>query len=129
MCVCGFVPIPEDNLRELVLTFYHVDSGHRIQLVRLGGKYFYLLSHLVDPFAYFSGVELCIICLVVIAYFLVHAIFTTYILVLNHPLPWDLYLVLCENSHQNSLLYLHSELITSKIQMILMLSSKKYKTK
>lgn len=49
VCVCVFIPIPEDNLQELVLSFYHVDSGHRIQVVRLGGKYFYLLSHFQTP--------------------------------------------------------------------------------
>lgn len=29
---------PEDNLRELVLSFYYVGSGDRAQVARLGGK-------------------------------------------------------------------------------------------
>lgn len=29
----------EDNLRELVLSFYHVVSGYGTQIIRLGGRH------------------------------------------------------------------------------------------
>ena len=51
MCVClwgcvgaAYVWRPEDNLQELVLSFYWVGSA--AHLIRLGGKHLYLLRHL-----------------------------------------------------------------------------------
>lgn len=40
----------ENNLQELDLSFYHVDSRHRIHVTRLGGKH---LSHLADHYVFF----------------------------------------------------------------------------
>lgn len=42
----------EDDLcRESPLSFYHVGSRDRTQVLRLASNYHYHLSHLVDPFA------------------------------------------------------------------------------
>lgn len=39
----------EDNLRELVLGFHHMVSGIGTELVSLGDKNLYSLSHLLKP--------------------------------------------------------------------------------
>jgi hypothetical protein len=39
----------EDSLQELLLFFYHVVSWHKIQIVRLGGKGLFSLSHFTSP--------------------------------------------------------------------------------
>lgn len=51
MIVCGqSVRRSEYNFGELVFSFYHVSSGSRdgTQVIRLGSKTLYLLSHLMD---------------------------------------------------------------------------------
>lgn len=42
VCVCP----SEGNLKKLFVSFYHVSSGDQTQVVRLGGKHLYRLSHL-----------------------------------------------------------------------------------
>ena len=44
--MCGRL---EDNLQELVISFYHVSCGDRIQVIRLGGINFYLGAILPSP--------------------------------------------------------------------------------
>jgi hypothetical protein len=39
----------ENNLLESLLPFHYVDSEDQIQVMRLGGKQFYPLSHLAGP--------------------------------------------------------------------------------
>lgn len=39
----------EDNIQELVLTFYYVGSWDWAQAVRLDGKYLYPLRHIAGP--------------------------------------------------------------------------------
>ena len=39
----------EDNFLKLGLYFCHVDLGDQTQVIRLGGKYLYLLSYLASP--------------------------------------------------------------------------------
>lgn len=51
MCVqlCACTRSSEDNLWELVLSFYHRETGDWIQVIWLGSGYrHYLLSHLVQ---------------------------------------------------------------------------------
>lgn len=40
---------PEDNFRELLLSFYHVGPRNQTQAIRLQGKQFYHVSHLAGP--------------------------------------------------------------------------------
>jgi hypothetical protein len=51
MCACVMVHIwrSKDNLWESTLSFHNVVPKDWIQVVRSGGKYFYLLTHLTDP--------------------------------------------------------------------------------
>lgn len=49
-CVCACAHIysiqrSKDNLQELVISFYHVDPGNKMQIVRPGSKYLYVPSH------------------------------------------------------------------------------------
>ena len=46
VCVIRQVWILDDNLHGSVLSFHHVGSGDLPWAARLGGKYFYILSHL-----------------------------------------------------------------------------------
>ena len=48
------MPRAEDNLQEYMLPFHHLGSGHCTQVIRLGSKYPYLLSHLGCPWNNFS---------------------------------------------------------------------------
>lgn len=45
-CTCVFVYRSEDNLWKLVASCHHVVSRYRTQVLRLGGRHLYLLSHL-----------------------------------------------------------------------------------
>jgi hypothetical protein len=42
----------EDKLWELVLSFYHVGSRDQTQVIRLGVRCIFLLSHLARPFLF-----------------------------------------------------------------------------
>jgi hypothetical protein len=42
----------EDNLRESVLLFDHMDPGAWTQIVRLGGKYLHLLNNFIGSVQY-----------------------------------------------------------------------------
>lgn len=43
------------QLYELAFSFLHVGRGDRTQDTGLGGKHFYLLNHVVDPFICLGG--------------------------------------------------------------------------
>lgn len=51
-CVCVHMHVHggQDSLQVLILTFYHVGSGDQTQVVSLGSKHIYPLSHINNFF-------------------------------------------------------------------------------
>lgn len=65
LCVCRWCHRTqwrsEDDLREAVLSFYHVSPESGAQVVRLGDKSCYLLSHLAYPCIFNSAyIQFCL---------------------------------------------------------------------
>lgn len=52
---CSHVERSKDNLKDLVLSSHHVHSGGQIQVVRVGNKCLYSLSHPACPGNTFLG--------------------------------------------------------------------------
>lgn len=54
---CGRMWMLEENFQELVLSFRHDNPGDTAQLLRLGRKWLYPLSHFTDPFYLFFDLQ------------------------------------------------------------------------
>lgn len=44
----------KDNLGKLIFSFYYVCPGDQTQVVELGSKFLYMLSHLIGPKEFFD---------------------------------------------------------------------------
>lgn len=57
----GDVQQSEDILRELVLSFYHVDSRDQTPVIKVGTQWLYPLSHLTSfKFYYYNRFLICL---------------------------------------------------------------------
>lgn len=57
LCVCvhstKYIWSSEGNFQKLLLSFYHKGSKNGTQVVRVGNKYLYPLSYLVNSYLFF----------------------------------------------------------------------------
>lgn len=58
VCVCMFVFVPENNLMELVFSFFYVEFRDQAQLTILGRNHHHPFSHLLNlQYSYMSSFE------------------------------------------------------------------------